>query len=52
MAAIETGTGTGKKASENLLAMQAGDETLTYADGVDLIRDTRFKPSTSIETAS
>jgi len=45
--AIETATG--KKASENLLPMQAGDVPITYADVDELIADTGFKPSTSIE---
>ncbi|UQB43370.1 NAD-dependent epimerase [Thiomicrospira microaerophila] len=45
--AIETATG--KKANENLLPMQAGDVPITYADVDDLIADTGFKPSTSIE---
>lgn len=39
----------GKKAKENLLPMQAGDVPITYADVDDLIADTGFKPSTSIE---
>jgi UDP-glucuronate 4-epimerase len=37
------------KAKENLLPMQAGDVPITYADVDDLIADTGFKPSTSIE---
>jgi UDP-glucuronate 4-epimerase len=45
--AIETATG--KKAKENLLPMQAGDVPITYADVDELIADTAFKPSTSIE---
>lgn len=45
--AIETACGT--KAKENLLPMQAGDVPITYADVDDLIADTGFKPSTSIE---
>jgi UDP-glucuronate 4-epimerase len=45
--AIETATG--KKAKENLLPMQAGDVPITYADVDELIADTGFKPSTSIE---
>ncbi|MDA0892399.1 MAG: NAD-dependent epimerase [Proteobacteria bacterium] len=45
--AIETATG--KKANENLLPMQAGDVPITYADVDELIADTGFKPSTSIE---
>jgi UDP-glucuronate 4-epimerase len=39
----------GKKAKENLLPMQAGDVPVTYADVDELILDTGFKPSTSIE---
>jgi UDP-glucuronate 4-epimerase len=39
----------GKKAKENLLPMQAGDVPITYADIDDLVADTGFKPSTSIE---
>lgn len=45
--AIETAIG--KKAKENLLPMQAGDVPITYADVDELITDTGFKPSTSIE---
>ena len=40
----------GRKAVENHLPMQAGDVPLTYADIDDLIADTGFKPSTSVET--
>lgn len=40
----------GKIAEKNFLPMQAGDVTATYADVDDLIRDTGFKPVTSIET--
>jgi UDP-glucuronate 4-epimerase len=39
----------GKKAKKNFLPMQAGDVFATYADIDDLIRDTGFQPSTSIE---
>jgi UDP-glucuronate 4-epimerase len=39
----------GKKAKKNLLPMQPGDVPATYADVDDLIKDTGFKPSTSIE---
>lgn len=39
----------GKKAKENLLAMQPGDVPITYADVSDLIADVGFKPQTSIE---
>jgi UDP-glucuronate 4-epimerase len=45
--AIETACG--KQAKENLLPMQAGDVPITYADVDELIADTGFKPSTSIE---
>ena len=39
----------GVKAQENLMPMQAGDVPITFADVDDLILDTGFKPSTSIE---
>lgn len=39
----------GKKAVENSLPMQAGDVPITFADVDELINDTGFKPSTSIE---
>lgn len=39
----------GVKAKENLLPMQPGDVPITYADVDDLITDTGFKPSTTIE---
>lgn len=39
----------GKKAIENYLPMQPGDVPVTFADVNDLIKDTGFKPSTSIE---
>ena len=39
----------GKKARENLLPMQAGDVPSTFANIDELITDTGFKPSTSIE---
>ncbi|MDC1424864.1 NAD-dependent epimerase [Oceanospirillaceae bacterium] len=39
----------GKKAKENLLPMQAGDVPATFANVDELITDTGFKPSTSIE---
>lgn len=42
-------TACGKKAKENLLPMQAGDVPITFADVNELIADTGFKPSTSIE---
>ncbi|MCK5347998.1 MAG: GDP-mannose 4,6-dehydratase, partial [Desulfobacula sp.] len=39
----------GKKAVKDYLPMQPGDVPATYADVNDLIKDTGFKPSTSIE---
>lgn len=39
----------GKRAIMNLLPMQAGDVPATYADVDDLIRDTGFKPTMSVE---
>lgn len=39
----------GKEAKKEFLPLQAGDVPATYADVNDLIRDTGFKPSTSIE---
>ncbi len=39
----------GKKAVKEYLPLQAGDVPATYADVNDLIKDTGFKPSTSIE---
>ncbi|MDD3617877.1 MAG: NAD-dependent epimerase [Desulfobulbaceae bacterium] len=39
----------GKTAEKNFLPMQAGDVPATYADVGDLVRDTGFKPETSIE---
>ncbi len=33
-----------------MLPMQAGDVPITYADIDDLVIDTNYKPSTSIET--
>lgn len=39
----------GKKAEKNMLPMQAGDVPVTYADIDDLVRDTGFRPTTSIE---
>ena len=38
----------GKKAIKEYLPLQAGDVPATYADVNDLIKDTGFKPSTSI----
>lgn len=40
----------GKKAVENSLPMQPGDVPVTFADIDDLINDTGFKPSVSIES--
>ncbi len=39
----------GKKAIKEYLPLQAGDVPATYADVSDLIKDTGFKPSTSVE---
>ncbi len=39
----------GRKAEKNLLPIQPGDVPVTYADIDDLVRDTGFKPSTTIE---
>jgi len=39
----------GLKAKKNLLPLQPGDVSATYADIDDLMRDVGFKPSTSIE---
>lgn len=39
----------GKKAIKNLLPMQKGDVTATYADISDLMLDVSFKPAVSIE---
>jgi UDP-glucuronate 4-epimerase len=47
IAAIEKATG--KAAKKNLLPMQPGDVPATCADVGDLMRDTGFKPSTSVE---
>jgi len=38
-----------KQAKKNFLPMQPGDVQATYADASDLIRDTGFKPETTIE---
>jgi UDP-glucuronate 4-epimerase len=43
-------TALGKSAQKQLLPMQPGDVPITYADIDDLMRDTGFCPSTSIET--
>jgi UDP-glucuronate 4-epimerase len=40
----------GKKAEKNFLPLQPGDVPATHADVGDLMRDTGFKPATSIET--
>ena len=40
----------GRKANKNFMPMQMGDVAETYADIDDLIRDTGFRPSTTIET--
>lgn len=39
----------GRKATKNLLPLQAGDVHATFADVDDLMRDTGFRPSTPIE---
>jgi UDP-glucuronate 4-epimerase len=39
----------GQEAKKNFLPMQDGDVQATYADVDDLIRDTGFKPATSLE---
>ena len=39
----------GKKAVIQYMPMQAGDVVATYADVQDLMRDTGFAPSTSLE---
>ncbi len=39
----------GKKAKKNLLPLQPGDVPDTYADVRDLVRDTGYKPNTSVE---
>jgi len=39
----------GKKAKKNLLPMQQGDVSATYADVDELIKDVGFRPKTSIE---
>ena len=39
----------GKKATKNLLPLQAGDVPATYADVADLMADVGFKPATPIE---
>ncbi|MFM7372094.1 MAG: NAD-dependent epimerase/dehydratase family protein, partial [Sphaerospermopsis kisseleviana] len=39
----------GMKAQKNMLPLQPGDVTMTYADVDDLIADVGFKPATPIE---
>ncbi len=39
----------GRKAEKNLLPLQPGDVPDTYADVSDLVRDTGYKPATSVE---
>ena len=39
----------GKKAEKNMLPLQPGDVEATYANVDDLVRDTGYKPCTSIE---
>jgi len=39
----------GREADKKFLPMQAGDVYATYADVDDIVKDTGFKPSTSIE---
>jgi len=39
----------GKKATKNMLPMQAGDVKSTYADVTDLMKDFNYKPSTSLD---
>ena len=39
----------GRKAEKNLLPLQPGDVPDTYADVTDLVRDTGYKPDTSVE---
>ena len=40
----------GRKAEKNLLPLQAGDVPDTFADVTDLVRNTGYKPDTSVET--
>lgn len=47
VSAIETACG--KKANENHMPMQPGDVPVTYADIDELVADTGFKPSTTVE---
>ena len=39
----------GKKAKKNLLPLQPGDVPDTFADVEDLIKDTGYKPTTTID---
>ena len=39
----------GRTAVKEMLPMQPGDVTETFADVTDLLRDTSFRPQTSIE---
>lgn len=39
----------GKKATKNMLPLQAGDVPATFADVSDLVTDVGFKPNTSVE---
>jgi UDP-glucuronate 4-epimerase len=39
----------GKKAEKNMLPLQPGDVPDTYANVEDLVRDTGYKPNTSVE---
>ncbi len=39
----------GRKAEQNLLPLQPGDVPDTFADVEDLVRDTGYKPATSVE---
>jgi UDP-glucuronate 4-epimerase len=39
----------GKRAEKRLLPLQAGDVPDTYADVEDLVRDTAYRPDTSVE---
>ena len=39
----------GIKAKKNMLPLQPGDVTITYADVDDLIQDVNFQPDTPIE---
>jgi UDP-glucuronate 4-epimerase len=39
----------GREAEKNMLPLQAGDVPDTYADVEDLVRDTGYKPDTSVD---